>query len=335
MAKVTIDTGKCLEIAEHIRNTGGVPEDREDPMPYVFRREIAHNGWWAVCSINQQTTPIRGKQLSGTVRNVKLFGWDYLLQRAIILSIGDPYMFTREWLRSVTANLLRSMYRDSENGDTLNQVEVRAELLCDLGEFLQRRGWESVHEAYKESRGYIVRSDGGGLAQVLSGARAYQDPVQKKLFYFLAIMRNQGLWKYKDILNLSSPVNYHEQRGHFRLGTIQILDPALERKVRNRRNITDQEDIEIRFAVRRAIEFIAQLLDITPSMMHYYFWNFFRNCCRRDDPHCESCGNSCGLPERYSVNAHGQCIFAPVCASAKFAFRDMLIEPRIDKTIWQ
>lgn len=335
MAKVTIDTGKCLEIAEHIRNTGGVPEDREDPMLHAFPKEIAHNGWWAICAINQQTTPVRGKPLSGTVRDVKLFGWDYLLQKAIILSTENSYMFTREWLCSVTADLVRCMYYDNEEGDTLNQLEVRAELLRDLGEFLKRHGWGSIHEAYKESHGYIVRSDGKGLAQILPEARAYQDPVQKKSFYFLAIMRNQGFWKYKDILNLSSPVNYHEQRGHFRLGTIRVLDPALEKKIRNRRNITDQEDIEIRFAVRRMIEFIAQLLDVTPSMMHYYFWNFFRNCCRRDGPHCESCGNSCRLPERYSVNAHGQCIFASVCASAKLALRDMLIEPRIDKTIWQ
>lgn len=333
--KIAIDTKKCLEIAEHIRHTGGVPKDQEDPMPYAFSKEIAYNGWWAICAINQQTTPVRGKALSGTVRGVKLFGWDYLLQKAIVLSNEDPRMFTRDWLCSLSPQMLRTMYWDTEEGDTLNQVEVRAGLLRDLGEFLRRRDWESINEAFKESHGYIMRSDGRGLAQVIPEAQAYQDPVQKKLFYFLAIMRNQGFWDYKDIFNLSSPVNYHEQRGHLRLGTIQVLNPAFERKIRNRRNITAQEDIEIRFAVRRAIEFIAQFLDITPSMMHYYFWNFFRNCCRRDNPHCESCGNSCRLPERYSINTDGRCIFASICVSAKLASRDMLIEPRIDNTIWQ
>lgn len=335
MAKVAIDTKKCLKIAEYIRQVGGVPQDREDLMAYSFPAEVAHNGWWAICAINQQTTPVSGKAFCGTVNGVKLFGWDYLLQKAITLSNEDPEMFTKNWLCSVSPTTLRSMYRDTEEGSTLTQIKIRAELLNDLGEFLERRNWESIHEVFKVSRGYIMRSDNSGLAQIIPETHAYKDPVQKKLFYFLAIMRNQGFWKYRDIINLGSPVNYHEQRGHLRLKTVRIIDSALESKVREKRNITAQEDIEIRFAIRRAIEFIAQLLDVTPSMMHYYFWNFFRNCCKRDGPHCKNCEDSCKLPERYKANTQGQCIFAPVCPSANLEFHNMLIEPRIDDTIWQ
>lgn len=335
MAKIEINTQKCLEIARHIRQVGGVPEDREDPMTYSFPAEIAHNGWWAICAINQQTTPVSGKAFCGTVNGTKLFGWDYLLQKAIVLSNENPEMFTRDWLCSVSPTTIREMYIDIEEGSTLSQIETRAKLLNDLGGFLESHNWESINEAFLKSRGYIVRSDNKGLAQILPEAQAYKDPVQKKLFYFLALMRNQGFWQYKDIINLGSPVNYHEQRGHLRLGTVRIISTVLERKIRERKNITDQEDIEIRFAVRRAIEFIAQLLDVTPSMMHYYFWNFFRNCCRREDPHCKNCAEMCKLPGRYKANTQGKCIFASVCPSANLEFSDMLIEPRIDKTIWQ
>lgn len=335
MAKIVIDTKKCIELAEHIRSTGGVPKDEEDPMPHTFPAHIAHNGWWAVVAINQQTTPVVGPALCGSVNGVKRFGWDYLLQKAIYEATINKEMFTARWLCEVTTETVRSLYLDAEEGETLSKPAVRASLWVELGSFLKQKGWESIHEAYLQSEGYIVRSDGLGLAQVIAQAKAYQDPVQKKLFYLLALMRNQGLWEYKDILNLSSPVNYHEQRGHFRIGTVKILGTELKKNIRARKNISDQEDIEIRFAVRHVIEFIAQLLDVSPSMMHYYFWNHFRNCCNRDSPHCSSCREDCKLPERYQTTRPPKCIMEPICASAHMRVGDMLIEPRVDDTIWQ
>src|SRR3989344_1556022 len=323
--KVKINTAKCIEIAEHIRSSGGVPDDREDPMPYNFPEHVVHNGWCAMVAINQQTTPVVGLGLKGSVNGKKLRGWDYLLQKAIFIANKGPAMFTVDWMRSVTAETLTDIYHDEEEGDTLNQLERRAELLVDLGEFLHLNNWENVNEIYRESEGFILKSDGKGIAQVLLGARAYQDPVQKKMFYLLAIMRNQKLWEYRDPLNLGVPVNYHEQRGHLRLGTVSIEDPELENKIRNRENVSEEEDIEIRLAVRRASEFIAQYLDVTPSAKHYLLWNHIRNCCSRDNPHCKGCGDSCTLPDRYRQTSSKKCIFAKVCPSAKLKKENMFI----------
>lgn len=192
-----------------------------------------------------------------------------------------------------------------------------------------------MREAYLASDGYIVKDDGRGLEQMFVQTQGYADPVQKKTFYFLAIMRNQGFWEYKDMEHLSSPVNYHEQRGHLRMGTVKILNAELEDRIRNREEITADEDIEIRFAVRHAIEFIAQELNITPSAMHYFFWNYFRNCCSRDVTHCTDCGKSCRLPERYRLQGATACVLAPVCKSAGLNPLKMFIEPRLDNTTWQ
>lgn len=335
VAKIIIDSKKCLEIAEHIRMSGGIPPDREDPMPYSFSPAIVHNAWWALVGINHQTTPVVGPGLKGSVNGVKLRGWDYLLQKAMYESNKNQNIFTAEWLSCATVGELRDLYYDGEEGDTIPNPDSRAELLVDMGNFLKTRGMESVHEVYREAGGYIYRSDGKGIAQVITGAKAYQDPVQKKTYYFLAILKNQGLWQYQDILNLSAPVNYHEQRGHFRLGTVKIIDTELERKIRAKENIGDEEDIEIRFAVRRAIEFIAQLLDTAPSSVHYYFWNHFRNCCSRNAPHCLGCDTACTLPPRYQTAGERRCLFSPVCPSAGLSVSNMFIEPRIDSTIWQ
>ncbi|MEK9194923.1 MAG: hypothetical protein AAB975_00985, partial [Patescibacteria group bacterium] len=41
------------------------------------------------------------------------------------------------------------------------------------------------------------------------------------------------------------------------------------------------------------------------------------------------------FPSRYRIAQAWQCIFAPVCKSAFLLISDMLIEPRLDDTIWQ
>jgi len=335
MAKIEVDYAKCLALARHIELLGGVPPDREDPMPYTFPASVAENGWCATVAINHQTTPVVGTPLRGTVRGKFLRGWDYLLQKSILEANRNSEMYTVAWFLSVTPAMLCDIFRDENEGETLTGVEGRAEILNSLGRFLRENNWNGVRGAYLVSDGYIMRNDGLGLAQLFSRTCGYADPVQKKLFYFLALMHNQGFWEYRDIFNLSSPVNYHEQRGHFRLGTVKILDAELERKILNRENIDAEEDVEIRFAVRHAIEFVAGALNVAPSAMHYFFWNYFRNCCGRDAAHCASCGDNCRLPERYRPQNTAACILAPACKSAGIHISEMLIEPRLDDTIWQ
>ncbi len=334
MFNVSIQTKRCIEVAEHIRASGGVPLDVEDPMPYSYPKHIVHNAWCAIVAINQQTTPVVGKPLRGTVNGVSCRGWDYLLRKSIQAANENQKIFTVPWLQFLTVAKVEKLFYDDEHGNTLNQIRERTQLLRDFGNFLHRQHWDSIHQAFLNADGYIVRSNGSGIARVLHELRAYRDPVQKKLFYFLALMQNQGLWKYRDPINIGPPVNYHEQRGHLRLGTVRIEDAELLRKIQMREEVSDAEDIEIRMAVRRAIEFIAQYLSVSPSSMHYYFWNHIRNCCSRDAPHCNEC-RSCTLPKRYQLGSTRKCIFSDVCPSAKLPASEMLIEPRIDSTIWQ
>jgi hypothetical protein len=156
---------------------------------------------------------------------------------------------------------------------------------------------------------------------LLSFFRAYDDPVHKKTFFFLALMRNSGLWVYTDGKKLGAPVDYHEVRGHLRIGTVQINDEELRAKLLSGRQVSAEEDVLIRDAVYKAIMFISDCSGLhNPSQLHYLFWNVFRSCCTRDSPHCTSCPSSCSLPERYVPLASfpegkRRCPFSTVCQS--------------------
>ena len=134
-------------------------------------------------------------------------------------------------------------------------------------------------------------------------------------------MRNTGLWHYIDEEQLGPPVDYHEVRGHLRLGAVTVNDESLRQKLLNSLPVTPDEDIAIRQSVHDAIMLLSELTGLrNPSQLHYLFWNVFRSCCSRESPHCYRCPPNCALPERYThlaTHSDGQrrCPFSEMCAS--------------------
>jgi hypothetical protein len=120
------------------------------------------------------------------------------------------------------------------------------------------------------------------------------------------------------------PVDYHELRGHLRIGTVRVVDTELREKVERMLALSQSEDAEIRAVVQQVNNEIALRADVTSSVLHYLLWNIFRNCCPRPsgDTHCNGC-NDCKLPPRYTAmpTYAGRCIFAQVCTSASHAVK--------------
>jgi hypothetical protein len=222
--------------------------------------------------------------------------------------------------------------RDDQFGDRLTDADGRAALIRDLGDTMLARGWSSADDVYGLCEGR-VRASEPCLVTELARLRAYADPVRKKTYFFLSLMRNFGLWEYRDPQLLGPPADYHEVRGHLRIGTVVVEDRNLQSRLRTRRPATVEEDNAIRACVVTAIETIADELGITPSRAHYMFWNVFRNVCTRDRPQCFRILPDNQLPDRYVPLTHlattgSGCPFSAVCRSAGQA--DMLLDPVTD-----
>jgi hypothetical protein len=206
-------------------------------------------------------------------------------------------------------------------GNRLDDPTGRAALIRNLGDVMARHCWESVEELYRAASGRVCTGT-PNLIELLAEFRAYDDPVRKKSYFFLSLMRNANIWIYDDPDRLGPPVDYHEVRGHLRIGTVEIGDPNLRAKLLAGREVTREEDIAIRQAVLDAIMLLSEMTGLrNPSQLHYLFWNVFRSCCTRESPHCESCPPTCTLPERYvplAIHADGvrRCPFSSVCQSA-------------------
>lgn len=315
-APVEVDEAACRRVGA-VLNRHAIPIDREDDPPAEIPGDRIGDYFLMLVAICHQTQSLEGR-VEGTYRR----GWDYLSRKLSEAIRADPRWSEAERWAECTGEDLQALFRDDTSyGDTLSDAAGRAALLRDLGRGMRHRGWRTAKRMYEESGGRIATGS-MNLLGLLEGFRAYNDPVRKKSYFFLGLMSNCGRWTYADEEHLGAPVDYHEIRGHLRLGTVVLCDASLRSRILRGQVVTESEDVTIRGAVHEAIRKIAGCTEASsPMILHYLFWNLFRNVCRREEPYCAVCPDDCALPERYEYLLHlaggeRRCPFAESCPSA-------------------
>ena len=308
-AIVEVNERMCDAIAR-ILEQYSIPADIEDTSIEGMDAARISNFYFLLVAICHQT-----QSLQGIVDGSHHRGWDYLRLKLLSEVIADSVLLEPTTWRKMTAPSLSNLFNDGRYGETLTDIEGRASLIRDLGYELESQRFSSVHEMYLDSKGQLAGETSGLLARIAK-FRAYSDPVQKKSYFFLGLMQNSQSWKYVDEMELGAPVDYHEVRGHLRLGTVRI-GSDLRTILTASRPVSKSEDIAIRTAVRQAITRIASLTNQSPMRLHYLFWNVFRNVCLRENPKCFSADRSITIPPRYRhFIERGKCPFAETCESA-------------------
>lgn len=312
---VVADRKQCRILGEFLKAVS-LPAAQEEKMRYKIPDRVMSNLYFAVVAVCHQTTPHEGPALHGYVDGKLRRGWDYLREKWIRATEQNPNLVSAASLAKITAQDIEAILLDSQVGSTITDSEGRARILQDIGKKMLKMHIEDVWALYDKSEGCLVRKGGRGLIKLLSRFSAFSaDPVEKKLFFFLSVMFNHGFWAYHDPENLGTPVDYHEVRGHLRLQTVKVKSEELKNKILKGEKVTCQDDIVIRKAVFDAIMMVSRISGRTPNDLHYFFWNIFRNCCRRDETHCSKCVPHPSLPERYQALSPERCMLASVCRS--------------------
>lgn len=311
---VRLNYDRCDAVASILGETT-IPIDAEDANVDGFEREEITNYYFILVAICHQT-----QSLIGSVKGKAYQGWDYLSRKLLFEASRDRGLLKPTVWKTVCPASLEKLFYDPNSGSTLSDLNRRSELIRDLGNVMCREQWSSADKLYELAQCRAATGN-PNLLGLLVRFRAYQDPVKKKSIFLLGLLANSGVWSYSDAESLGPPVDYHEVRGHLRIGTIEIQDEALREKILTSTPVSESEDVVIRRAVSAAIEYIASKSGrVTSIRLHYLFWNIFRNVCLREKPHCRECPSDCGLPDRYihllTIRAkEPRCPFATVCAS--------------------
>jgi hypothetical protein len=316
---IEVNFKRCANLARLLRDYE-IPVDRENASLPGFSQLEVGNFYLFVVAICHQTSAPGKPPLEGRVHGQYAQGWDYLVARSEVFFSDNRNLLVPENWMNLTGQQIEELYRDPEYGERLSDPDHRAVLIRDIGIKLTDRGWTGLEDLYRACDGRIATGF-PNLLEDLAVFRAYADPVRKKSYFLLSIMRNSGLWCYVDEELLGPPVDYHEVRGHLRIGTVVVSSPELRRKLMESIPVEASEDIAIRTAVHDAIMYLSGETRLrNPSQLHYLFWNVFRACCTRENPHCQACPQSCTLPDSYvplaqSANVR-RCPFVTECASA-------------------
>ncbi len=320
-ALVEVNGAVCGRLAELLRRRD-IPRDEEESELPGFPPALIGNFFLALVAICYQTSPRHRLPLEGVAEGVHRRGWDYLFARLESAARMDAsYLEPATW-KEITARDVRELFRDQEYGERLTDADGRAALLRDLGHRMLQRHWMRADAIYEFCDGRVAVGN-PNLLETLGHFRAYNDPVRKKSLFFLSLMRNTDTWRYEDDENLGPPVDYHEVRGHLRIGTVIVKSAELEQKLRLGEEVGVGEDIAIRQAVYDAIMLISRKSGLhNPSQLHYLFWNVFRSVCMRQSPQCLKVLSDSRLPPRYvplTIHDDGQrrCPFSCVCMSAR------------------
>lgn len=314
---ICVDRATCERLAKLLASRPIPPDEEDSALPGFSRLQVG-NYYLLLVAICHQTSPRGRPPLEGTVGGKLKRGWDYLSARLEgVAQVDQSWLAPQRWAHVNTTDV-RALFHDMTFGERLSDPERRAILIADLGRVMLARGWHWLEDLYQLCEGRVTTGQ-PNLLGLLAHFVAYSDPVYKKSLFLLSLMRNSGLWRYSDNDKLGPPVDYHEVRGHLRIGTVVVNDQGLRHKLMEGIPVTAEEDVAIRRAVYDAIMLLSELSGLqNPSQLHYLFWNVFRTHCTRESPRCFQ--EAPPLPERYqhlaTFGESRRCPFSGVCASA-------------------
>ena len=276
------------------------------------------NCYLAIVAICHQTSPIGERQLRGSISGDVMVGWDFLKEQFLARAVADPRLALPPTWGELTPQYLSEIYEDPDSGLSLGRVNERTYFINDLGRLMEADSYTYISQAYARVGERIAGAN--GFIAYLSKYKAYSDPLSKKAFFFLSLAMNECGWNATDPESLLSPIDYHELRGHLRIGTLRINNAPLRDKIQLGLPVDDEEDIDLRAAAQEANNRISHGAGITNSVLHYALWNIFRNCCVRNprETHCLECPSNCTLPHQYQKmeGYSRRCLFTDICSSS-------------------
>ncbi len=281
------------------------------------------NSYFFIVAICHQTSPLGEQQLKGIINGELRKGWDYLRERFLYaVENNNNYANVNFW-ECLTPGNLSQIFQDEYFGRTLNRINERTYLINDIGSKLIKSGFYNITDAFYSCNNTI--SGTSGFLKYLSRFIAYSDPVKKKSYFFLSLAKSECGWKYKDSRLLLSPVDYHELRGHLRLGVL-YASKKIESKIKKKIPLSIHEDNQLRQHIQEVNNRLSKLLKVSNATIHYFLWNYFRACCPRDNTNCNNPGLT-KMPNPYGklFSQNTACLFYNICNSAKE--NNKLIEP--------
>lgn len=193
----------------------------------------------------------------------KYRGSDLLFYLARKKQIENPEFFTAENLIHVDSEKLRRIF--TFKGITVSRVEERAFLLRDCAKKLLDHYRGDVMNLFRTPR---IKS----ILNRLREFRAYEDPLMKKSYLLIKILKRQGIIR---VDNLSFPVDSVLVRLAISSGII-VPDDELMKKIDSGIMLNMEETETLRKMTERALLILSEKSGIEPDILDDILWTYGR-----------------------------------------------------------
>ncbi|MFO7967576.1 MAG: queuosine salvage family protein [Archaeoglobaceae archaeon] len=214
------------------------------------------------------------KRFEGTIDGEFYHGSDLMFYLARRAQKKDPYLFTARRLVDVSEEDVASIFTIGDR--VVSNPSQRAALLQDAAKKLLEYHDGDVRNIFESSSGDLTREDGKGILQLLKSFKAYEDPLQKKSFLLVKLLRRQNLLTIKDIHNLKFPVDNVLMTIALQSGLLKVKDKGLERKLLEESLLSDEEVIQLRKATQNAFELVSRASGLGPDILDDLLWTYGR-----------------------------------------------------------
>lgn len=201
-------------------------------------------------------------------------GSDLMFYLARMAQKKSPYLFTARKLVDISEEDVASIFSIEDR--VVSNPSHRAMLLQDAAKKLLEYYHGDVRNLFEVSEGYLLREDKRGILQLLESFKAYEDPLQKKSFLLVKILRRQNLLNVKDIQNLRFPVDNVLMTIALQSGLLRINQRDLENKLMDGQLLSDHEAVQLRKATQKAFEVVSRGSGLGPDILDDLLWTYGR-----------------------------------------------------------
>jgi|Deesub1362B_J571_1020462.scaffolds.fasta_scaffold00103_67 hypothetical protein len=260
-----INTERIRDLAKIIRKLRYKPIFFDDPNLFPEYDDFIYPNYvFFLVAIDHRT----GFKKRITHGSKKYHGSDIIFYLARRVQKQHPKFFTAENLKDVDAETVKKIFKI--NNEIINNPEQRAFLLRDCAKKLLKFSG-NITNLFKDSEYYLMRK-GNGILEKLRAFRAYEDPLMKKSYLLIKILKRQGM-KIKDPHNLRFPIDGVLVRIALSSGII-VVDDRLRRRFEN--HLTPQESLELRELTSRALDLLSKYSKIDPDILDDILWCYGR-----------------------------------------------------------
>lgn len=298
MQRVAIDEQQIARFAAHLQTLDDVrPFDfcgPEEGALFPPRKQPGVIDYFFFCCAHQfgfwhEEHDRYARPMIARLEGMPLKGSDFLWRCATRAWSKQEDFFTPERMGELGDDDWNEIFQDDDGHNPLPLWENNLRIIHAYTRWFRRentRPGELVSHANGQDASLAAFLEAAGRVPGY-----VEDPLRKKLLLLAITLENRP----EHFLRVSDPehyepiIDYHLQRSALRTGLVRVTDPGLERRLRERRFVADDEERDVRAAVFEAIRMLVEQSGLSVAAIDWFFFMNRKRCPEMTEPECPVC----------------------------------------------